>query len=243
MAGRVSSSGVRVDKPGSRLAVDAPLEVRPGPRYVSRGGEKLAGAVSVLDRPPTDRSALDVGASTGGFTQVLLENGVRRIVALDVGKGQLDWTLRNDPRVIPLEGINARYLERSALPFVPDLVVMDVSFISVVQVLPAVMRCATDDAEALVLVKPQFEVGKGQVGRGGIVREREKHREVLGRVAVFALDHGWPVLHVLRSPIPGAEGNVEFFLHLRPGLPGLTVASLGRAIDAAVWPDRPEEQR
>jgi len=234
MAGRVRSGDARLDKPGARLAPDTPLSVEPGPRYVSRGGFKLAGALDAFEVRVDGRDAIDVGASTGGFTQVLLERGVPRVIALDVGKGQLDWSLRNDSRVVVIEGKNARYLEPGALPFVPDLAVVDVSFISVTRILPALRRCMAPECDVVSLVKPQFEIGKGRVGRGGIVKDVEAHREVLETVSGFAIAQHWSVRGVTRSAIRGAEGNVEFFIHLdasgrEPAGDDLDVA-IGRAL-------------
>jgi 23S rRNA (cytidine1920-2'-O)/16S rRNA (cytidine1409-2'-O)-methyltransferase len=234
LAGRVSSLGIRLEKPGHRIAAEAPIEVEPGPRFVSRGGLKLSAALAAFGVRAAGLDTLDVGSSTGGFTQVLLEAGASRVAALDVGRGQLDWGLRNDPRVAILEGINARHLDPSALPFRPALAVMDVSFISLERVLPPVAACLAQGGEIVALVKPQFEVGRGKVGRGGIVREPALHAEVLARLAAFAREREWGVLGAIPSPIRGAEGNVEFFLHLAPGRPGLEGESLAAAIEEAV---------
>ena len=237
MAGRVLSLGVRLEKPGMRIPEETPLEIRPGPLYVSRGGLKLAWALPAAGLTARDKNALDVGASTGGFTEVLLGDGARRVIALDVGRGQLDWGLRNDARVVPIEGVNARYLEPATLPFVPEIAVMDVSFISLVLVLPAVMRCIGDNGELLSLVKPQFEVGRRQVGRGGIIRDPALHREVLEKVADFARQSGWSLRNVLRCPVKGAEGNVEFFVHLAPSGPGIGPETAAEKIAAALEQD------
>jgi 23S rRNA (cytidine1920-2'-O)/16S rRNA (cytidine1409-2'-O)-methyltransferase len=234
LAGRVRSGPVRVDKPGMLLPSEAPLEVAEGLRYVGRGGHKLAGALGALGIQVRDRDALDVGASTGGFTQVLLEAGARRVIALDVGRGQLDWGLREDPRVTVLEGINARYLQPNDLPFLPSLAVVDVSFISLAAVLPAVVSCLVAGGEIVALVKPQFEVGRGRVGRGGIVRDPALHFEVLRRLVTFAREHGWGVAGAERSSLVGAEGNVEFFLHLIPSQTGLDARTVEDALKRAV---------
>jgi 23S rRNA (cytidine1920-2'-O)/16S rRNA (cytidine1409-2'-O)-methyltransferase len=234
MAGRVLSGELRLEKPGLRIPEDAPLEIRPGPQYVGRGGLKLAWALPACGMDVRGRDALDVGASTGGFTEVLLENGARRVIALDVGRGQLDWSLRNDPRVLPLEGVNARYLEPTSLPFVPDVAVMDVSFISVRLVLPAVVRSIDADGELLALVKPQFEVGREQVGRGGIVRDPSLHRDVLENVADFVAGSDWGLRNVLRCPVKGTEGNVEFFVHIVPRLPAPAPETVMERIAAAL---------
>jgi len=237
LAGQVSSGGVRLEKPGIRVPVDLPIEVRPGRRFVSRGGHKLETALADFDIRVEGRDTLDVGASTGGFTQVLLEAGAARVVALDVGRGQLDWSLRSDPRVQPLEGINARYLRPSDLPFRPSLAVVDVSFISLKLVLPAVAPCLTADGEIVALVKPQFEVGRGKVGRGGIVRDRNDHRQVLEELSQWSSGAGLGPIGLSRSALRGAEGNQEYFLHLRPAEPGLDAAGLTRRIDSVIVPD------
>jgi 23S rRNA (cytidine1920-2'-O)/16S rRNA (cytidine1409-2'-O)-methyltransferase len=234
LAGRVRSGDRRLDKPGTRVGTDLPLEVTPGQRWVSRGGFKLAGALDAFAVDPSGRDALDVGASTGGFTEVLLEAGARRVIALDVGRGQLDWGLRNDERVFPLEGLNARHLQASALPFLPNLAVVDVSFISLTLVLPPVVGCLVGAADVVALIKPQFEVGRGEVGRGGIVRRPELHRQVLERTVTFGKDHGFGVRQLAASPVTGAEGNREFFVHLAPGRPDADDTAIARSIEAAL---------
>jgi 23S rRNA (cytidine1920-2'-O)/16S rRNA (cytidine1409-2'-O)-methyltransferase len=200
------------DKPGTQVDEDAQLELERPPRFVSRGGEKLAHALEVLGLDVRGRDALDVGASTGGFTDVLLQRGAKRVVALDVGYGQLHPRLRDDERVTVLERTNVRELRE--LPFAPDLVVADVSFISVRTALPPALALAAPGLEALVLVKPQFEAGREDVGRGGVVRDPEVHRRVLREVAEAALDWGAETLAVVDSGLPGPKGNREFFLHL-----------------------------
>jgi len=170
-----------------------------------------------------------VGASTGGFTQVLLEYGFERVIALDVGRGQLDWGLRQDPRVTVIEGVNARYLEPSTLPYRPELATIDVAFISLALVLPPVVAALAPGGELIALIKPQFEVGRGQVGKGGIVRDPEQHRAVLERVVEFASRQGWNVAGILRCPLAGAEGNREFLMHVRPADVALAPAA------AAEW--------
>jgi 23S rRNA (cytidine1920-2'-O)/16S rRNA (cytidine1409-2'-O)-methyltransferase len=199
-------------KAGEQVDEEADLVVERPPRYVSRGGEKLAHALDELAVDVTGRDALDVGASTGGFTDVLLQRGATRVIALDVGRGQLHERLRADPRVAVLERTIAR--ELSELPFAPDLVTCDVSFISVRTALPPALALARPGWEALVLVKPQFEAGRADVGRGGVVRDPETHRRVLREVAEAAL--AWPAqtVGVVDSGLPGPKGNREFFLHL-----------------------------
>jgi 23S rRNA (cytidine1920-2'-O)/16S rRNA (cytidine1409-2'-O)-methyltransferase len=200
------------DKPGHQVPEDAELAVDRPPRFVSRGGEKLANALEQLEIELDGRDAIDIGASTGGFTDCVLQNGVARVVAVDVGYGQLHPKLRNDPRVTVLERTNARTL--TALPFPPDLLVCDVSFISVRLVLPPVLALMEPGWDALVMVKPQFEAGKGEVGKGGIVRDAEIHRRVLREVIDAGLGWGATAVGVVDSGLPGPKGNREFFLHL-----------------------------
>jgi len=220
------------DKPGERVDDDVPIDVERPPRYVSRGGEKLANALDAVAVDVRGRDCLDVGASTGGFTDVLLERGAKRVVAVDVGYGQLHPRIRDDPRVTVLERTNVR--ELLELPFAPDLIVCDVSFISVRTALPPALRLAAPGWEALVLVKPQFEAGRGDVGKGGVVRDPAVHRRVLRDVARAALEWGAETRAVVDSGLPGPKGNREFFLHLvarrNPDLP----RDLDRWIDDAV---------
>ncbi len=218
LAGRVLVDGARVSKAGTLVPGDADLAVSgPDHPYVGRGGVKLEGALDSLRLDPAGRVALDVGASTGGFTDCLLRRGAVRVYALDVGSGQLDWSLRNDPRVVTLEGRNARYLKETDLPERVDLVTVDVSFISLRLVLPAIPPILRPDADVLALVKPQFEVGRGEVGHGGVVRDPRKHRAALASVAAAAAGCGFGLRGACASPITGAEGNREFFLHLGIG--------------------------
>ncbi len=215
LAGRVTSSGAKLDKPGVRIDADLPLEISEGTRWASRGGEKLDGALDRLSLTISGRDALDVGASTGGFTDVLLQRGVRRVIALDVGRGQLDWRLRNDPRVRVIEGSNARHLTPAALPWIPEIAVIDVSFISLRSILPAVAACLDPDGDIVALVKPQFEVRRGAVGRGGIVRAIEDHRRVLSEIVRFSRASGWCPRSLCAASITGASGNQEYFIHVR----------------------------
>ncbi len=207
LAGRVPG----YEKAGQQVEEAAELSVREAPRFVSRGGEKLAHALDAFRVDPAGRDVLDVGASTGGFTDVLLQRGAARVIALDVGHGQLHPRVREDPRVTVLERVNARELRE--LPFPPGLVVCDVSFVSVRKALPPALALAAPGWEALVLVKPQFEGARGEARRG-VVRDREVHRRVLREVAEAAL--AWPaqVAGVVDSGLPGPKGNREFFLHL-----------------------------
>jgi 23S rRNA (cytidine1920-2'-O)/16S rRNA (cytidine1409-2'-O)-methyltransferase len=201
-----------IDKPGTQVDEQAELEVERPPRFVSRGGEKLAHALETLGVDPSGRDCLDIGASTGGFTDALLQHGAARVIAVDVGYGQLHPRLRADPRVTVLERTNARRLE--SLPFAPELVTCDVSFISVRTALPPALALAAPGWEALVLVKPQFEAGRADVGKGGVVRDPDVHRRVLHDVAEAALAWGGETVGAVDSGLPGPKGNREFFLHL-----------------------------
>jgi 23S rRNA (cytidine1920-2'-O)/16S rRNA (cytidine1409-2'-O)-methyltransferase len=207
MAGRVPG----FEKAGQQVDEAAELELTSPPRFVSRGGEKLDHALDVFGLDVRGRAAVDVGASTGGFTDVLLQRGAERVIALDVGRGQLHERLREDPRVTVLEGVNARHL--TELPFPPDLVVADVSFISLRQVMPAVVRLARPGWEGVVLVKPQFEAGRGDV-KGGVVRDPAVHARVLRELAQAALDWDAKTAGITDSGLPGPKGNREFFLRL-----------------------------
>jgi 23S rRNA (cytidine1920-2'-O)/16S rRNA (cytidine1409-2'-O)-methyltransferase len=219
-------------KAGEQVDESAELAVERPPRFVSRGGEKLAHALDAFGVEVTGRRCLDVGASTGGFTDVLLQRGAAHVVALDVGYGQLHPRLRADPRVTVLERTNARGLVE--LPYAPELVVCDVSFISVRTALPPVLALAAPGWEAVVLVKPQFEAGREEVGKGGVVRDAAVHTRVLREIAESALGWGGEPLGVVDSGLPGPKGNREFFVHLvnrdRPSRPG----GLDRWIDDAV---------
>jgi 23S rRNA (cytidine1920-2'-O)/16S rRNA (cytidine1409-2'-O)-methyltransferase len=213
MAGEVVVNGHKALKAGQTVADDAKVEVLSRPRYVSRGGLKLEGALARFDLDVTGFVCADFGSSTGGFTDCLLQNGAIRVFAIDVGTGQLDWKLRNDPRVTVLEDVNARYLEPGDLGEPVDLAVCDVSFISATLILPALLRVLKPGSERLiVLVKPQFEVGRGQVGRGGIVRDPALHEESCEKIRKFIEDAGLRT-DIMESPITGAEGNREFLLY------------------------------
>jgi 23S rRNA (cytidine1920-2'-O)/16S rRNA (cytidine1409-2'-O)-methyltransferase len=219
LAGQVEVEGRRVDKAGTPVAEDAEVRVA-GPEhpYVSRGGVKLAAALDAFSIDPSGLVCVDVGASTGGFTDCLLQRGARRVYAIDVGYGQLDARLRGDPRVVALEKVNARALTRDHLPEAPSLAVMDLSFISVRLVLPALVPLLAAGATVVVLVKPQFEAGRAEVGRGGIVRSDRVRDRVVAEVGGAARALGLEVLGSIPSPIRGAKGNQEFLLALRaPG--------------------------
>lgn len=234
LAGQVLVDGQRIDKAGALVDKGARVELAARQQFVSRGGDKLAPVLDVFAVSAQGRICLDVGASTGGFTQCLLERGALRVYAVDVGQGQLDAQLRADGRVVVMEKLNARHLAASAFPDAPDLATVDVSFISLEKVLPAIFGVLALRGEVVALVKPQFEVGKGLVGKGGVVREPSHHHAVLSRVARFAVLHGWHVRGVAASPLTGPKGNREFFLHLTTT--GRTLPELDGLIARAVTP-------
>jgi 23S rRNA (cytidine1920-2'-O)/16S rRNA (cytidine1409-2'-O)-methyltransferase len=213
LAGEVRVNGQRADKPGATTPADARIElVARGPRYASRAGEKLQGALRDFGIDPTRRICLDAGSSTGGFTDCLLQHGAAKVYAVDVTISQLDWKLQRDPRVTPLE-TNVRYLKPENLPERPSLITADLSFISLAKVLPALAAAAGANAEFLLLIKPQFELERGEVGKGGIVRDPQLHKRAIERVRKAAEACGLRVLGLQPSRVPGAEGNQEFFLH------------------------------
>jgi 23S rRNA (cytidine1920-2'-O)/16S rRNA (cytidine1409-2'-O)-methyltransferase len=217
---RIGSDGRRADKPGRMVEDDVAVSVDAPPPYVSRGGVKLANALDALGVEVAGRRCLDVGASTGGFSDCLLQRGAAHVVALDVAYGELHWRLRTDERVTVVERANARALEPDALPYRPDLVVVDVSFISLSKVLPAVLRAAAPEFDCLAMVKPQFEVGRERLGKGGVVRSAEHRREAVATVARLAAEDGWSVLGFAPSGLPGPAGNRETFVWLgEPGRP------------------------
>jgi 23S rRNA (cytidine1920-2'-O)/16S rRNA (cytidine1409-2'-O)-methyltransferase len=219
LAGAVFSGEQRLDKAGHMVAADLPLELRGKDHgFVSRGGQKLAHGLDHFALQPEGMTAYDIGASTGGFTDVLLQQGARRVYAIDVGHGQLDWRLRNDPRVVVLEKTNARHLTREMVPEPADLVVSDASFISLKLVLPAALSLAAPSAFLVALIKPHFEVGKGEVGKGGVVRDAVLHRRVVDEIEHWlAEEQGFEVLGVEPSPITGPKGNREFLIAARRG--------------------------
>ena len=214
LAGSVLVNGQRVDKPGYSVDPESGIEVIAKLPYVSRAGLKLAGALDQFGIDPSGRVCLDIGSSTGGFTDCLLQRGAARVYAVDVGAGQLDWKLRNDPRVKVREGINARYLTPADIGEQIDLAVCDVSFISVTLIVPVLPPLLRPTAEVVILVKPQFEVGREQVGKGGIVRDPELHRQSCEKVRAAVEQLGF-VTRLVESPIQGAEGNREFLLYGR----------------------------
>jgi 23S rRNA (cytidine1920-2'-O)/16S rRNA (cytidine1409-2'-O)-methyltransferase len=215
IAGAVRVEGRPAEKPGQLVAEDASVAVAERPRYVSRGGIKLENALEAFDLDPAGRRALDVGAATGGFTDCLLQHGAAAVVALDVAYGELDWRVRNDPRVTVMERRNARSLDSGDLPYAPDLIVVDVSFISLTKVLPAVLAAAAPRFDCLALVKPQFEVGRERVGKGGVVRSADDRRAALIAVGEHARTRrGAAVLGYASSGLPGPAGNRESFVWL-----------------------------
>jgi len=216
LAGQVAVDGTVVSKAGAPVAADARIELTaPDHPYVGRGGIKLAHALDHFLIDPRGRRALDVGASTGGFTDVLLQRGAASVIALDVGRGQLDWKLRTDPRVIVREGVNARALTRDDVPHNVTLATIDVSFISLRLILPALKPFVDPPGDVVALVKPQFEAGRREVGKGGLVTDPDVHDAVLAQVTAAAAAIGFERIAMTPSPITGATGNREFFLHLR----------------------------
>ncbi len=232
--GQVLVFGQAAAKPATQVDLDAPISVErieDEPGYASRGAHKLAGALAVFgDLAVAGRRCLDAGASTGGFTDVLLRAGAAHVVAVDVGYGQLAWQLRTDPRVTVLDRVNVRNLEPGQVAPPPEVVTADLSFISLTQVLPALVRCAAEDADLVLMVKPQFEVGRKLVGSGGVVRDPDLRAGAVAAVARAGLDLGLGVRGVTASPLPGPSGNVEYFLWLRRGAPPLDAARLAQAV-------------
>jgi 23S rRNA (cytidine1920-2'-O)/16S rRNA (cytidine1409-2'-O)-methyltransferase len=218
---RLGRDGRALVKPSELIDPEAELVVSEPERYVSRGGYKLERALDALGIDPAGRDCLDVGASTGGFTDCLLQRGASRVVALDVARGQLDWRLRNDQRVHVIERCNARQLSAEQLPFRPQLATIDVSFISLTKVLPAVAGTLSEDGELLAMVKPQFELGRGRVGKGGVVRDSADRREAVLKIARFARELGLVVRGFAPSGLPGPKGNRETFVWAARGGPGL----------------------
>ena len=232
-AGRVRVGGATAGKPATQVDLAAAILVEEGDGaddYVSRGAHKLVGALDAFAVDVTGRRCLDAGASTGGFTDVLLRRGAGHVVAVDVGYGQIAWSLRQDERVTVLERTNVRTLDPEVVAPAPSLVVADLSFISLTLVLPALVRCATPEAEQVLMVKPQFEVGREALGAGGVVRSSQLRADAVRSVATAARGCGLGVRGVAASPLPGPSGNVEYFLHLAAGAPDLDEAALERAV-------------
>ena len=214
LAGRVQVEGLAAPKAGALVPDGVQVTLKEMSPFVSRGGEKLAGALDHFQVAPEGRVALDVGASTGGFTHCLLTRGARKVYAVDVGYGQLDATLRNDPRVVVLERVNIRHLPKETIPELIDLATLDLSFISLTLVLPKILEFLRPGGEIVAMVKPQFEVGKGQVGKGGVVRDPQLQQEAVQRVAAAAAALGFAVSPAFPAPLKGPKGNQEYFLYL-----------------------------
>jgi 23S rRNA (cytidine1920-2'-O)/16S rRNA (cytidine1409-2'-O)-methyltransferase len=216
MAGKVVVGGHRVDKPGGKVPVDALLQIKGEDQlYVSRGGLKLEGALKAFEIDPKGMVVLDVGASTGGFTDCVLQKGAEKVYAVDVGYGQLAWKLQNNPRVVSLERRNIRYLKKEEVEERVDLILIDTSFISIEKFLLHLLSFLKKGGDLISLIKPQFEVGKGEVGKGGVVRDSSLHQKVIERISQFSCQVGLTVLGVTESPLLGPKGNKEFFIHLK----------------------------
>ena len=215
LSGDVRVNGNPVNKAGTLIDENAEIEITKDIPYVSRGGLKLEKAIKEFNINVKDKVAIDVGASTGGFTDCLIQYGAKKVYAVDVGYGQLAWKLRNDPRVVIIERKNVRYIKPSDIGEPVDIATIDVSFISLKLVLPVVKNLLKENGEIIALIKPQFEVGKGEVGKGGIVKDEEKHKKVISEIKSFAIDSGFKVLNVTKSPIAGQKGNVEFLIYLQ----------------------------
>ena len=226
MAGEVEVDGRIIDKPGTRIKPDDTITLKSKPRFVSRGGEKLVGALDQFAFDPAGLVCADVGASTGGFTDCLLQNNAAKVYAIDVGYGQLDYTLRQDKRVVVMERTNARHVD--SLPEPIDLVVVDASFISLELLIPAFRQWLKPQADVVALIKPQFEAGKQDVGKGGVVRDRRIHRRVLKQTTQFILDQGFTIHGLALSPLKGPAGNIEF----------LVLFSQGKGVDSLNLPQR-----
>ena len=238
MSGDIFVNGEREDKPGTVFEADtAKIELHGKPLpYVSRGGLKLEKAMVTVPITIEGKICADIGASTGGFTDCMLQNGAARVYAVDVGYGQLDWKLRNDPRVVVMERTNARNMEPDWFTEAPDFASMDVSFISVKLILPGIYKSLREGAQAVILVKPQFEAGRGRVGKNGVVRDKDTHRQVVEDTARFALDTGFSIRQIDYSPITGPKGNIEFLLLLeKSGTAGGTevLADIPHIVDMA----------
>lgn len=234
MAGEVEVDGKRQDKPGRAVPIDAEITVRRPLPYVSRGGFKLAAALDAFTVPVAGCVAIDVGASTGGFTDCLLQRGAARVYAIDVGYGQLAWKLRTDPRVVVMDRTNVRHLEALPDGALADLAVIDASFISLTLVLPAVLRLLKPDAQIIALVKPQFEAGVDDVGEGGVVRNAEVHRRILRQIGAAAQNLGLHPAGLITSPLLGPAGNIEFLLWLKREPPDGDAFALDQAIANAL---------
>jgi 23S rRNA (cytidine1920-2'-O)/16S rRNA (cytidine1409-2'-O)-methyltransferase len=218
MEGKVLVDGAMIDKPGIKVPAEAEIRLQEeDPLYVSRGGKKLKGAIEAFGIDPTGMVVMDVGASTGGFTDCILQEGARKVYAVDVGYGQLAWKLQQDPRVVNLERRNIRYLKREEVDEEIDLILIDASFISIEKFLSHLLGFLKNGGAILGLIKPQFEVGKGEVGKGGVVKNGVLHQKVIDRISGFCRSLGLSVLGVIESPLLGPKGNKEFFIYLKKG--------------------------
>lgn len=218
MEGKILINGMPATKAGAIINQDAVIELKgEGIPYVSRGGLKLEAAINHFNLDLKDKIAMDVGVSTGGFTDCMLQKGAKKIYCIDVGYGQIAWSLRNDPRIILYERTNIRYLEKEKIPDAIDIATVDVSFISLTKVVPKVVEFLKESGEILMLVKPQFEVGKGKVGKGGIVRDEEQRIKAVESVKTMLRESGLNTIGTFQSPIPGQKGNVEYFLYMKRG--------------------------
>lgn len=223
MAGNVYVDGMKEDKAGTKIPVTAEIEVRDAAmKYVSRGGYKLEKAMEVFPITLTDKICLDIGASTGGFTDCMLQNGAAKVYSIDVGYGQFAWKLRNDPRVVCLEKTNVRYVTQEQVPDAADFASIDVSFISLTKVLPAVLGVMKEDGQLVCLIKPQFEAGREKVGKNGVVKDIAVHKEVILMIADYAMANGLGVMGLDFSPIKGPKGNIEYLIYLDKKQPGAT---------------------
>ncbi|HHV72468.1 MAG TPA: TlyA family RNA methyltransferase [Clostridia bacterium] len=234
LAGLVFVNNQLIDKVGAKVPLDGEITIKGNPLpYVSRGGLKLEKALREFNCSVVDKKAIDIGASTGGFTDCLLQHGASAVIAVDVGYGQLDWKLRNDKRVFVLERTNIRYLDISNLPYVPEIATVDVSFISLTKILPKINELLAANGEIISLIKPQFEAGKDKVGKNGVVKSREVHKEVLFKVADAAIRLGLSVLNLTFSPITGPKGNIEYLYYFSKNQPS-SFFDLKTAIDKTV---------
>ena len=216
MEGRVTVDGQALEKPGTLVKMDAHLQIQGEDLpYVSRGGVKLEGALKSFEVDPEGKVVIDVGASTGGFTDCVLQKGAKKVYAIDVGYGQLAWRLQKDPRVINLERRNIRYLKKEEVPEEADLILVDTSFISIEKFLPRLVEFLKEGGDLLCLIKPQFEVGKGEVGKGGVVKDGKLHQKVVDRISQFSRGLGLSVRGIIESPLLGPKGNKEFFIRLK----------------------------
>ena len=218
MEGKINVDGLTIDKAGTKVGGDAQLQLQKEDQpYVSRGGIKLEAALRAFEIDPRDMVVMDVGASTGGFTDCVLQKGARKVYAVDVGYGQLAWKLQEDSRVVNLERRNIRYLGKEEVPEEADLILIDTSFISIEKFLPHLLEFLKEGGNLISLIKPQFEVGKGEVGKGGVVRDPALHQRVIDRISQFCRGLGLKILQIVESPLLGPKGNKEFFIHLKRG--------------------------